>query len=143
MMLIERVAALTQSPIFVDVPHYALLELAQIVSEEHYTAKETVIEQGRLESWMYLVGNGTLDISIDGSFVATLASGDTVGELAVIDPAPRSATAVAASDCLLLRIDQLPFNELLLEQPRVMQALLIHAVRLSRSNHTGFSGAVA
>ena len=49
---------------------------------------------------------------------------DIFGELALLDPEPRSATATADTDCLLLRLDQGPFYELMDERNEVGRGVL-------------------
>jgi CRP-like cAMP-binding protein len=82
---------------------------------------------------MFILVDGRARVSAGGVEVATIAPGASVGELAVIDPAPRAATVTALEPCLLFRIDQAPFREVMQEQPEVTTALLTMLARLLRS----------
>ena len=53
-----------------------------------------------------------------------LKNRDFFGELALLDPEPRSASATAKTDTLLLRVDQEPFFELMSERSEVGLGIL-------------------
>ena len=64
-----------------------------------------------------------------------MGKNDFSGELALVETEPRSADAVAATDCLLLRIDQDDFYELIEDRTEVARGILvILAQRLRRQN---------
>jgi CRP/FNR family transcriptional regulator, cyclic AMP receptor protein len=52
-------------------------------------------------------------VVIDGRAVSRVAAGDVVGEMALLDGRPRSATVVAATDMRLLVLDRGQFAELM------------------------------
>jgi CRP/FNR family transcriptional regulator, cyclic AMP receptor protein len=133
MLIIERVAALNRAAIFADLHDHALAEIAQIVEEVTFEAGEVVIQQGQEETWMFVLVDGRLRVDVGGVEVSRHASGAIVGELAILDPAPRAATVIALEPCLLFRIGQQPFREVMQEQPEVMAALLTMLTRLIRS----------
>jgi CRP-like cAMP-binding protein len=56
--------------------------------------------------------------------VGYVNGGDVLGEMAVIDPAPRSATARAAEPSVVLHVPAEAFNDFLAEGHPVAQALL-------------------
>ena len=66
---------------------------------------------------MYLVTEGVVDLFCKGRVLATLGKGDIFGEMALVDYLPRSATAVAKTDCELVRIEEKDFNQLVQENP--------------------------
>ena len=133
MLIVERVAALNRTKIFADLPDYALAEVAQIVEEQTFAAGERIIEEGALEAWMFILVEGRARVAIKGVNFSAIGPGNSVGELAILDPAPRAATVTAIDPCLLFRLDQIPFQEVMQEQPQVMTALLTMLVRLVRS----------
>ena len=55
---------------------------------------------------------------------AVIGPGGVVGELAVLDPMPRSATVLATTDCLLFRLDKAAFDEVLAERPEVARGVI-------------------
>lgn len=85
----------------------------------------------------YLVEHGAIRISIrNGDSVVTLPdlrAGDLVGEMAVIDDAPRTATAAALEDTLLLVIDREHLAERIAQTDPVVRALLGGQLKRYRS----------
>ena len=55
---------------------------------------------------MYVVLAGEVDLQRGGRTIETARVGAIVGEMAMIDKAPRSATAIAKTDCRLVPIDE-------------------------------------
>ena len=84
---------------------------------------------------MYVVIEGSVDLMIGDAVVESSLPGAFIGELALIDNAPRSATAVARAGARIFPIDQEKFRALVQQSPQfaidVMRAL---ADRLRRTN---------
>jgi CRP-like cAMP-binding protein len=133
MLIIERVAALNRAPLFANVHDHALAEIAQILRETVVEAGEAIIREGAEEAWMFILVEGHARVDVGGVEVARIGPGAAVGELAVIDPAPRSATVTALETALLFRIDRAPFREVMEEQPEVVDALLTMLTQRLRS----------
>jgi len=76
--------------------------------------------------------------SADGKAVTfrDLRKGDMFGELAAIDGQRRSATIEAVSDCFVAQLSAAAFWELLLSEPAVARAVLVHLIGLVRSLST-------
>lgn len=71
-----------------------------------YEENETVIQDGDVDTWVYLLLKGMLAIEKDNQHIGTLRRcGDMFGEMGAIDGSPRSATIVAKSKVLLLSFD--------------------------------------
>jgi CRP-like cAMP-binding protein len=138
MLIIERVSALNKAALFADVQDHALAEIAQIVAEIDFDAGETIIREGDLETWMFIMVDGRARVDVGGVEVSTIGPGASVGELALIDPAPRAATVTALTPCHLFRIDQAAFREVMEEQPAVVSALLVMLTRMLRTTPRKF-----
>jgi CRP-like cAMP-binding protein len=138
MLIIERVAALNKAALFAGVQDHALAEIAQIVTETHFDAGERIIREGDLETWMFIMVDGRARVDVDGVEASTIGSGASVGELALIDPAPRAATVTALTPCHMFRIDQAAFREVMEEQPAVVSALLVMLTRMLRTTPRKF-----
>ena len=83
-----------------------------------FPAGEFVFKAGDHGETMYIVTEGEVDI-VDGSGVIleTAGPGSIVGELALIDDEPRSATVVAKTDCRLVAVDRRRFQYMVQETP--------------------------
>ena len=88
---------------------------------------EVVFEQGDAAAEMFAVVDGAIDVVRDGDLVYTAAAGDVVGEMAIIDAAPRTATARARTESTVVPVDQERFLFLVHEHPtfalQVMSAM--------------------
>ncbi len=93
-------------------------------------AGTAVFREGDAGQEMYGIVDGTLELRSAGKVLRTLGPDDVFGEMALIDKTPRSATAVAVTDCVLAAIDQKRFLFLVQETP--MFALQVMSAMASR-----------
>ena len=73
------------------------------------TAGSLLVDQGQTGREAFVVLDGAVTVKRNGRKVATLGAGAIVGELALLDHGPRTATAVCESDCTLLVVDRRNF----------------------------------
>lgn len=66
---------------------------------------------------MYVVIEGEIDITVQGKRLNHLTAGDIFGEMALIEEGPRSGTAVATTDCLVLPVNRDQFKTLVQQYP--------------------------
>ncbi len=85
---------------------------------------------------MYLVKSGEVDIIVGDHIVETVVPGDILGEMALIDREPRSATARAKTDCALLPVNQRQFTFMVQETPFfALEVMRTMSRRLRSKNH--------
>jgi len=94
---------------------------------------ETLFKKGDSGSSMYVVLSGELRV-VDGNKVfEQLAAGGLVGEMALIDHAPRAATVTALTDCTLAPIDEKRFLFLTQQTPSfALNVMRVLSQRLRR-----------
>ncbi|MBK9450625.1 MAG: cyclic nucleotide-binding domain-containing protein [Bacteroidetes bacterium] len=132
---LEIVLMLKASALFSETPENTLAEVAAIVIVEQVPEGDVLFQKGDTGDCMYLIAEGEIRIGDGATIFATLGKNDFFGELALVETEPRSADAVAATDCLLLRIDQDDFYELIEDRTEVARGILvILAQRLRRQN---------
>ncbi len=95
-------------------------DVVDAMSEKHVAEGETVIKQGAIGDYFYVVESGRLAVwkSIGGKepiIVANIGSGGSFGELALMYNAPRAATVVATEPCTLWALDRVTFRRILLD----------------------------
>jgi hypothetical protein len=99
LITIEKMIALRSAPIFSRIAPEGLAELASASLEDEYTPGETLCVEGEPGNEVYILLAGEVRIlKKDGErekFIGTEKAGGFIGEMAVLDPAPRSATLVA------------------------------------------------
>jgi HEAT repeat protein len=121
---IERILLLKSAPMFARVAGEDLVPLARVAEEVQYAAGEEIFAEGDTGTDLYLVLSGKVDVTRKGETVAELGAGEAFGEMAVLDEAPRSASATAAEDCELLRIGSEEFYEILHEQAEIAEGVI-------------------
>ena len=98
------------------------------------SAGETVFEQGDTGMAMYVVAEGEVEILSGQVVLETARPGSVIGEMALIDHAPRSATAVAKTDCKLVAVDERRFEFLVQQTPYfALEVMQLMAERLRRA----------
>jgi len=103
------------------------------VDEVVVPAGRVLVEQGRLGHDCYVIVSGSADVTRDANTIATLGPGDTIGELAVLDGGPRTATVIATTELDLLVLGQREFAALLSEVPSLSHKILVNLARRVRS----------
>lgn len=103
-------------------------------------AGETIFEQDTPGDVMYVVLDGTVELSIDGKAFETAGPGDIVGEMALIDVPVRSATAVARTVCRLAVVDEPRFLFMVREHPYfALHVMSVLAERVRRTDRIAYS----
>ena len=105
LLTIEKVLILKSVPIFASVPEGQLVDLATIAETVEFDAGEIIMNQGDLGTSMYIVVDGRVRIFEGDKDLAEHGTRAVFGELAALDPEPRSASVQALEDCTLLRLD--------------------------------------
>ncbi|MDP2805887.1 MAG: cyclic nucleotide-binding domain-containing protein [Gallionellaceae bacterium] len=99
------------------------------------SAGKTLFCQGDDGDVMYVLVDGEAEIFIGGMVLEKCVPGALVGEIAVIENAPRSATVKAITPCRFASIDRKRFNYLVDEIPGFAIAVMrVMAQRLGRCN---------
>lgn len=99
-----------------------------------YNAGEAIFRAGEPGDNMYVVVEGTVRISANGRELEVLGAGGVFGEMALIDNMPRSADAVAATNCRVVPVDEKRFKFLVQQTPFFsLQILRVMADRLRRT----------
>jgi CRP/FNR family transcriptional regulator, cyclic AMP receptor protein len=121
--------ALAGVPLFAGLDGEGLSNLVRGMRVRRFRRAETVFHVGDPGDALFVVMSGSIKITLpadsgDEAILATLRPGDFFGELALLDGAPRSATAVAIepTETYILARDR--FRELISTEPVMRDALL-------------------
>ncbi len=124
MLLIEKVLILRSSEIFQNTPENDLVEIAAILEEVYLNAKTNIFLKGDIGNCMYFIFKGKVSIKDGGHTLAVLGENEIVGELSVLDAESRSASAITLEECILLKLEQEPFYEILMNNAEVLKGIL-------------------
>jgi hypothetical protein len=133
---IERMMLLRQVPLFAWLDPDDLEQLATRVEERHYEPGANLCVEGEAGDAVYLLVRGRVRVFTgagpDERTLSELGQGACIGEMAVFDHAPRSATVRALDRVRALIVPGEGFKQLLLERPEMNQAIIAELVRRMR-----------
>lgn len=100
---------LKRIPIFQDLKKRELNIVSKILYERKYEAGEYMFETGQPGAAMFIIKEGTVQITRNSKsgeelVLASIGSGDFVGELALLDSSPRSASAYVLKNTVAVAI---------------------------------------
>ena len=98
--------------------------MARATDEVTIPAGKVLCEQGTIAREAYVIVQGTGEVRINKKQVAAIGPGTCVGELALLDHQPRTASVVASSDMTVLVIGVREFGALLDEVPSITHKLM-------------------
>lgn len=81
-------------------------QFLKLCKRENFEDGKRVFSQGEIGNTFYLVVSGGVRILVENTEVAQLGAGQVFGEMAILEEAPRNATAVAAGSTLLFSISR-------------------------------------
>ena len=131
---------LRQTPLFSGLDDDAADSLRSSLTEIRLDRGETLFREGDGGDRLYVVIDGKIKLgrsSPDGreNLLAVLGPGQMFGELSLFDPGPRSATATAVTDVVMVSLGHEELNGWLTGHPDVARGLLNQlAARLRRTN---------
>lgn|GEM_PF-2978192 len=125
----DKSLILRKVSLFKNIPEKVLSELGQIVKETTVEAGVTVFNEGDPGDAIYIIKSGRVNIVKHSSnktalILATLTDGAVLGEMAVIDELPRSASVVAVSRTQFFKVTKDDFNRLLNRTPEFSLPIL-------------------
>jgi CRP-like cAMP-binding protein len=103
---------------------------------KEFKAGEVIFREGDAATEFYVVQSGKVDIRLGNRLLGTVGDRDIFGEMALIDVAPRSATAVAATDVKLVAVGEKQFLFLVSQTPHfALNVMRTLARRLRAQNN--------
>jgi HEAT repeat protein len=129
----EKVLFLKGAELFAAIPAEDVAAIATAAEEVSFEEGEVIFAAGDPGDALFLVVEGQVQITAADRILAELGTREVFGEMAVLDPAPRSATAVATAPVVAVRLGQDDFSDVLSERPEVAAGVLRVLVRRLRS----------
>lgn len=122
--LAAKTEAFRRIPLFRHLGDAQLIRVLAATRAKAFAAGDVVLTEGEPADAMYVVLSGAVRIEKSGVAVAALEPGAHFGELALLDGAPRSATAVMTSAGRLLRLRRDALDEVTDQDPGIAVSIL-------------------
>lgn len=133
----EMLKSLSKVELLRSLPPEEMEELLPYVTPVKFQARQVIFRQGDDGDALYLIDSGEIDIVVGDEKrrtrarsphsspkrLARLGQGKSFGEMALLIAEPRSATAIAVTDCTLLKISKEDFDELIQKSHRLRAAV--------------------
>jgi CRP/FNR family cyclic AMP-dependent transcriptional regulator len=133
----QKLELLRRVPLFSEMGEEELLEIARIAEEMDAPAGKALTHEGRHEGYFFIIVSGTVRIEREGQTINTIRDGDFLGEIALLDGGPRTATATTESPCQLIVMTHQRFEQLLDRSPSIRAAVFGEVGRRLRGLDAG------
>ncbi|MBX9709743.1 MAG: cyclic nucleotide-binding domain-containing protein [Xanthobacteraceae bacterium] len=125
---------LDQIDFFEGLPAEEMAELEKVLTRRDFKRAQTLCREGDAGDRMWLIMKGSVSVRIttdDGEErrIAGLGRGTTVGEMALVESVPRSATIVADEDVVCYELSRAGFDMLLNDYPLLASRILGNLAR--------------
>jgi len=120
----QKLELLRKVPLFARLDGKGLAEIGRLADEIDVRAATELCHEGRSGGEFFVIIEGTVRIDRGGARINTLGPGDFLGEIALVDGGPRTATATTETPARLLVVGHREFHTLLEEFPSVRLAIL-------------------
>ncbi|WP_455382790.1 Crp/Fnr family transcriptional regulator [Salinispira pacifica] len=136
----DHQAILQSVPLFADLSTHNIRALAKSCTERTFAKGEVIVRQGNPGVGLFIIIRGKVKIvkQLDEDSqieIATHGPGEVIGEMAVLDGAPRTANVVAEEETTCLVLASWAFNAFMEAHPEVaLQILPIVVKRFRETN---------
>jgi len=125
---LDRILLLREVPMFSGLSPEDLEKIAEVAEEFLYFNEDLLCSEGEPGNTLFIIATGKVDVvkktGDTQSVIATRNEGEFVGEMAILESAPRSATLKAKGNVRVLVIDGDAFHAILFDRPEVAVAVL-------------------
>lgn len=124
-----KVEALKRAPLFDGLSRKQLGELAKVAEDVDLDSGAVLCREGKRGQEFFVIMDGEAEVTRKGKRVATCGPGEFLGEIALIEDVPRTATVTAKTPIRFFVITRQSFLRLLDEQPGVERKVLLALAR--------------
>jgi CRP/FNR family cyclic AMP-dependent transcriptional regulator len=119
----EIITALQQSEMFRDLPTRELRRIRDAGKELSFASGSELVVEGEEAGRFFLILTGSAEVTLNGKKRGTLEPGMSLGEIALLDGGPRSATVTAVTVVRTFSLASWNFRPFLADES-VMQAVI-------------------
>jgi CRP/FNR family cyclic AMP-dependent transcriptional regulator len=115
----DVIGQLARVPLFSDCSKRDLELISRVVKDVSHRAGTVIAREGEPGVGLFIIVNGTAEVTIGGKRKTRLGPGDFFGEIALLDGGPRTATVTAVTDLELLGLTEWVFRGLMQQHPTI------------------------
>jgi CRP-like cAMP-binding protein len=119
-----KVQALKGAPLFEGLSRKELIQLARVCEDLEIQPGKVLCKEGQIGHEFFVIVDGKVQVTRNGRRVATLDSGDFVGEIALVTETLRTATVTAETPVRLFVLTGREFHAVLDKNPNVERKVL-------------------
>jgi CRP/FNR family transcriptional regulator, cyclic AMP receptor protein len=119
-----KVQALKGAPLFDGLSRNELTQLARVSEDLEVEPGKVLCNEGEIGQEFFVIVDGKVKVTRKGRRVATRSSGQFVGEIALLEDVPRTATVTAETPVRLFVLTRKDFRHLLDTNPSVERKVL-------------------
>ena len=119
----DKLEILRGVPLFADLDDRSLQAVAMLAREVAFKAGDAFMLEGENGDEFYVIVDGTVRIERGGRAVRSMTAGGFLGEIALLEQRPRTATATATTDVRALEIRSHEFERLMATLPEVQRRI--------------------
>ena len=131
--MLEKTIILKGTDLFEGIPGEDLFHIAQVMEEERLNPGDVLFREGDRGDYLFIIVTGEVRMHHGGEERRQQVKGEYFGHLALFDGRPRSLSAAAVDETLLLKINQENFGDVMMNRAEVMRGFLKNQSELIRT----------
>ena len=122
----ERLARI---PLFEGLSKKQLSQVSSLMTPLDLKAGKVLARQGEVGREFLILLEGQVEVARDGKIIAVRGPGDFIGEIALLDNRPRTATVTARTDVVVEVLNRGEFASLLAKAPELSSQIMVTMAR--------------
>ncbi|HEY7660850.1 MAG TPA: cyclic nucleotide-binding domain-containing protein [Actinomycetota bacterium] len=118
------VELLADVPLFAGLSKRHLKQIAEHADQVSFRAKEVIVETGSRGGTFYVLLEGEARVVRNGRAIGRLGPGEFFGEISLLDGGPRTATVIAETPVVAVRVFKRSFDKVVSQEPGVASKIL-------------------
>ena len=125
----RKLELLKAVPLFADLDERSLDAVGVLAREVEVPEGRVLMLEGEPGEAFYVIVEGTIRVERAGGVARSMTAGGFLGEIALLEGGPRTATATCVSDCRLLVIQRHEFDRLMSALPHIERRIRTASAR--------------
>jgi CRP/FNR family cyclic AMP-dependent transcriptional regulator len=119
-----KVKALKRAPLFEGLSKKELTQLARVTEDLELRQGQVLCKEGEIGHEFFVIVEGKAEVTRKGKKITQRGGGEFIGEIALVEEVPRTATVTAKTPMRAFVLTNTDFHHLLEENPQVQNKVL-------------------